>query len=568
MDYKVVFKAIGNPTFTFESDEQVYHRGLIDLETFEYSPDGFSAFIGEKPSIFNYIDASGDDVLISSPSFSNGLGNFDTRATFKDGVVDPGDYVYIDDEIIKIDSVHFGNTFNILRGQYGTRKMPHFYAPSEDEGIKVFIGGRWTPLGMEADIYDSDDKLIRKGYIKSLYSYQSGVHVEFGDLLDKLEVVITPPVTLQYSHIYTLIRDMNVWGMNDVFRLVIPDYIRQAHIVSEIKEGASTFEFNAKDIIESLTKASMSVIVFKDGKYQFLNLLNLSAFNTASDVKIDNKLSFSGTIKTSLKIQTSSVHVEYSYKSESNYDIEFNDSYVRAKGTTTGGAIGGDMVHLDTKALLFSFDRTEAKRVARKIASRFIETFGFVIGEIEVNTNTYEYDGDDDVTPVFSAGEYYRPTDIKDEELFIIFFDSSIDVVLFCVGMEDGLAKFLILTSSEYNPVSPAMIMHSETTGTDKIKFKDGETAATFLFTEYDSLAIATHRFYNYKFFEVGDMITLFNLNNTGVRAYKISEVGSDYLRLMGYSSVNTNEYYITYPNQAVENSKQAKHLLLSGGVL
>ena len=183
-----------------------------------------------------------------------------------------------------------------------------------------------------------------------------------------------------------------------------------------------------------------------------------------------------------------------------------------------------------------------------------------------MNVMFYEQSGET-LTRPFIAGNYYNPEDLLNEDLFITFF-TGLDTVLFCLGVEDGMAKFVILTNEEFNPVAPAVIMYSETTSSNILKLRDNETAADYLYTEIEDLDTATHRDYNYLFFEEDDYVEVFDMDNTSIGTYQITAITATTITLSGYLSTSEGDIYVTYPETSSQTSKQQKHLHLSGGIL
>jgi len=554
MIFKIIFKALNNPEFNFDYDGY-FDSSVINLKDFKYSVSSFDARFPEK-DIFKFGNATGDYTVISD--LLNNHGN----VYLSDASIAEGTYLHVDDEIIKLTANNGGGNYNCTRAEFGTRRSNHVFNPSYSGGIRCFTGGRWTPIGMEADIYDSENNLVRKVYIEYLRSVGAGVLITFQDILKKLDNNIFIDAVNSKKTIENLVSDYNLFGMADILNMQLSSNIKNSYLKLDDYDENGYFSINLRDVLGSVLAANMSFLIYSNGVYKVRKLLGLSVFNSASITKLKSKVLYGGGWLSSFRLNLSGCLLSFSYISETLNNInEYDKSIVKSSGSTTGGTITGSMADINTEAIIFNIDPYNCLKIAKNISQEYVETFSNVVGELDIDTLRYGPDG----AKIFQANKYYSSTELN-TDLFTLFTIDT-DVIMYCLGVEGNTAKFVLLDVAIHKPVGVAMLMGSNIAGSDTLYFNENENASTFMFTSDTNLVTARHFLYDYLF--MGKNMAVFTTEGVFIGEYNISGIGTDNIVLNGYSATDTKEVIVSYAgNSNVEINQSHLHLSVTGEIV
>jgi len=554
--YRIVFKTIGNPELRFDRDSY-FDEPVVDLMTFKYS---YSAFSERFPNQ-DYFKNGGtiDDYTLVAD-----LEHSDLEIYLDNNSITIGTYIFIDDEIIKINTNLGDGRYSCSRGQYGTRRANHVFNPSFSSGIRCFTGARWSPIGLEADIYDAEDKLVRKVYISDLKSVGAGVLITFESIIKKLKNNIFLNSVKSKLTIDKLITDYNIFGFNDFLDMQVSSNVKNGYLKLDDYDETGYFTINLKDVFESILSANMSFLIFDNGVFKVRKLLGLSVFNTFNVTTLTNKVLFGGSWVSDFKINLAGCLLNFSYISKTENNInEYEDSVVKSSGSTTGGAISGSMADIDTTNIVFNTYPTRALTVAREIGREYVETFSNIVGELSIDTTRYKGDGSG--ARPFKPNKYYKSDELN-TELFTLFTINT-DVVMYCLGISGNKVKFVLLDVVAHKPVGLAMIMKSTVAGSDTLALTSGEIASTFLYTSEKDLNLASHFLYDYLF--IDRYLSIYDYNNTLIGVFEIINVTATEIQLFGYSAIDDKEVVVTYAdNTQGDIGSGHLHLNLAGEIV
>jgi len=574
--YKAKFKDIDQTVLFFETNDNIA-MSVINLEDFSYDPDGFKANFVEAddagnviPDVFKQKEPTNQQrMTLPMDGVDYYSGPTPNSRLFIDVQTwSATDYIHLEDEIVRLITWYSGGNYNYWtcsRGEKDTRIAPHMWATPTDEPLTV-QDARQNPLGLEADIYNEDETLVRKVFIAKLSSSGVGVVCHFSDLIEKLDrdfkIKSSDRGVTLLEHVDEDINSFGFAGILDLRRIdpIISSAILSLKFTAEDGYGwesgdAHLYRYNGTDFLNTILQATFGFISFDNGQYTVHGLTQLSIFNTPTNIALDGQIRYGGGYTTEYFRNATTVKVEYLNTAFANGQFGENEALTKTyNASTVSGVIEGSVTEIDITGIDFkNASMAEAEANVDLIGHKFIEMFSGFLGTIEVDVLT---------NSTLEAGVYYNAADITDFAKFVVFFSNDIvnNIVLLCLGKEDNKVKFLILDKTQFNQIGPSVLMQ-QVIGTKNLE--QARDLNDDLFTTGNAISTATHTTDSYQYFEIADKINIYSLGFSSSIIYTIvSFPGSTTIETNAGANFTGADYvWMGYPTWAYATTKQKKLL-------
>lgn len=553
MQYKVIFANENNDTMYFEHSAKELSPTKIDLDSFSYGYDGVTIHVPES-NIFKVLLEETDDVLVKNLLWEEiviYLQGYASRSV--------GDYVWVGDELVRLLTFNaIDNSWTCERGANGTRRYSHILNIFDEEAQQVFINGRHSPVGMECTVYDYNDTPVFLGYVSEVHTNGAGLDLELKNVLDKLEGETI--VDHEWMYLGTFL--VRYTGFTDkILDLsLIPLDARETLIVtSEIDKSSSLFSASGTDILSAMLKISFSYLTLKDGTFRVVPIEHPNTFNPINPRSLDNITRFDGGYEAKLTTNGKGCKVTYNYELSSEITSNDVESYstreLYVNPSSLVSAYKSDFFEFDLSAVSYrTFDPDANREWAMRVGKKAVQMFGLIFGELEVDVISGS---------VVEVGDFYE---LPSNRVFSNFVPPNLDAVLLCIGYSDMRASFVVLERSEYNPVAPAIVVQAD--ASDQLSF-DYYNAGDFLITNLSNIEFANHPTLGVTYFEVNDVIALYDLLGNLVGNYTITNITSNVITI-DVALTTTEELIMTYPSIASgkTNTKQEQFLYNDRGIV
>jgi hypothetical protein len=521
----------------------------IDLSSFEF-PE-ISGFEFSLP--FNVVPNSFNSDEIQLEILTEKIDRATTTINVTDGsLVSVNDYLWLGNEVIKVTNIAT-NDLTIERGQKGT--IANNYQRKDELGVKLYLYKYpvWFS-GKLVKIESENFNIIQYGIIDKEPSYKKGqVTFSCSDVSKSLDCKLptffdNKEKMVERVYLNTFLswskHHLSTW--HDSYD-AIPEFFAFTNFVlptSDLFNYNTNFDVTKigsfKELFEILLKASKSTVYLgNDGKYSLRQITPSLSFETDTEIKMLDYMNISNGYSISKFENVKTISFSYNDNKEKEKKININITNI----------LFGKQLDIDLSA----FYHITITSIYSLLTRYFYDT-SFVYAVVEVESTKM-------LSNDLIIGKVYKYTDVLNY--------SFQDVSDYCMylGFDNDTMRFAILKNFSKTLISPAIpvklvdagpVCHFGWIGD---RYSDFDLIDFLNVSEY-SLTVEDAEFQlndiSIKYFEVGDKVKVFDLNNSIEVTTEITAIDENEITCADNIG-GTGKYWLYYDILANANAKQLK---------